>query len=343
MLIKNYYLIKAAINKKRYLNLFSTLFSYLLKRDRVSGLPSVVEIEPTNRCDLKCSLCIKGMGMLRRPIGDMTFKRFKTIIDKLDKGIIYLVLYFFGEPLLNSEVYRMIKYAKDKKIFVRLSTNAVFEDKMHALELVNSGLDELIITLDCASSQTYQKYKKSDRFYEVVENVRLIVNERKSNKRPLIYLQFLIMRDNEHEISKFKDLSKDLRVDRALFKKIRVDHFGIEPRREFLPENKKYIRRVYLTPSQKKSCHRTWISTVIFWDGSVVPCCYDMDGNHIFGNVFLENFEDIWNGQRYNSFRREVLNDISKVALCKQCSVKGFFDCSFTSAPLNKECYDYSD
>lgn len=319
-------LIKAICYKKRIFNAFSVIVSCILKKDRVLALPLFVQIEPTNRCNLNCSLCITGLGKLRRPKRDMSFQEFAQIIDKFERSIIYLVLYNLGEPLLNAQIYEMIRYAKKRRIFVKLSSNGYFTDKKDIKDIVNCGIDELIISLDCASPQTYFKYKNSHSFYNVINNIELIIKERKGKHSPFINVQLLLIRDNEEEISQFRCLVRRLGVDRGLIKKPRVNFPGVIPDISFLPLNSNYIRKSYKDLYKRRKCSRPWISTVILSDGSVVPCCFDMHGEYNFGNIFSLSLGQIWNDNKYICFRNQILNNFGQISLCKQCSLDNFFD-----------------
>lgn len=318
-------LTRAVFYKKRFFNLFFVLVSYLFQHAKVKGLPFLVEIEPTNRCNLSCGLCLTGLGKLKRPKGDMALNQFKNIIDQLEEGIIYLVLYNLGEPLLNQHIYQMIKYAKEKKIFIRLSTNANFYNK-DIISVLDCGIDELVISLDCVTPQAYLKYKKNPSFERVIDNIKLIVKTRGKRLIPFINLQLLLMRDTENDIGKFKKMVRNLGVDAGLIKKVRIDFPGINPDKSFLPQNDKHIRRAYKDNYYGQGiCYRPWISTLIFMDGSVVPCCFDMEGEYLFGNISNRNFTEIWNNEEYTFFRKEMLRGTDRVYLCKQCSFREFF------------------
>ena len=155
---------------------------------------------------------------MRRPKRDMSFSEFTQIIDQFEGSIIYLVLYNLGEPLLNAHIYEMINYAKKRRIFVKLSTNGYFTDRKHIKDIVNCGIDELIISLDCVSPKNYLKYKNSHSFYDVINNIELIIKERKGRQSPFINVQLLLIRDNEEDISQFRCLVRRLGVDKGLIK-----------------------------------------------------------------------------------------------------------------------------
>lgn len=326
LLLKCLTLFKAMLYKGRLFNFIKVIFFYLFNQAESKGLPSFVQIEPTNRCNLKCSLCITGRGDIKRNKGDMSFQVFKKTIDELEKHIFYLGLYNLGEPLLNKEIYKMIEYAKEKGIFIRLSTNGFFYDRDNIRNLVNSGLDELVISLDYATPQTYMKYTGMDGFKVVVENIRSLIEARGSRLKPFIALQLLVMRETEEDIPKFKRMVCDLAVDRGVLKPVRVNFPGFPPMRDILPKNSKYIRKAYLNTNSKNGvCYRPWISTVILWDETVVPCCFDMWGGYSFGNLSKTKFGKIWNSENYISFRRRVSSKFNQNQLCKECSLKDIF------------------
>ncbi len=254
----------------------------------------------------------------------MSFSVFKGILDQARDSLGYLVLYNLGEPTLNREIYDMIAYAKGRKIFTRLSTNADFDDKRHIRQMLDSGVDEIVVSLDCPTEQTYAGYKGCDDFRKVIDNVRGIVAARKNNYRPFINLQMLIMRSTEPQVGEFKRIVKELGVDRGIMKKVRVDLLAAPPQYDFLPMEKKYVRDIYKKKIQVNHCWRPWLSAVILWDGMVVPCCLDMAAKYDFGNINEEGLRPIWQGPAYAAFREEVVKDIDSSTLCGKCSIRDF-------------------
>jgi radical SAM protein with 4Fe4S-binding SPASM domain len=63
-----------------------------------------------------------------------------------------------------------------------------------------------------------------------------------------------------------------------------------------------------------------WRSSVITWDGLVVPCCFDKDAQHQFGNVTTETFSEVWRSERYDQFRKAVLKNRKGIDICTNCT-----------------------
>lgn len=63
-----------------------------------------------------------------------------------------------------------------------------------------------------------------------------------------------------------------------------------------------------------------WRGSVITWDGLVVPCCFDKDATHRFGDVSTQHFKEVWKGERYNSFRQAILKSRKEIDICTNCT-----------------------
>ncbi len=324
----NYFIRYVLSHPLRLVNLFKINLSKQLKLTKVFGFPPTIMVEPTNICNLKCPLCPTGAGLIKRAKGFMKFDDFKKIIDEMGNYAIHIRMWNWGEPLLNKDVFDMISYAKKKKIFVNLSTNSNFLTQEIAGRLIDSELDELIISLDGASEKTYKKYRKNGNFSDVINSIQFLVREKKrlNKKIPYIKLQFIIMKHNEHEIDKIKFLAQKIGVDELAFKTVGImNYFSKEDIRKYLPRNKKYsryeIQKEGVKPKVKvkNQCDFIWEEIVINWDGSVVPCCFDMNNLFVFGNVFQNPIKEIWKGQKYTDFRKMILNHKNEIPLCKDC------------------------
>ena len=316
-----------SLNGSRLRNILAALagavLSRLLKRPIIFGMPYVITIEPTNRCNLQCPQCVTGSGQLERETGIMSREIYTTVIDQLAPYACYLLLYNQGEPFLHPQFVRMIAYAKSRKFVVITSTNGhVLYDEHTVNELIESGLDAIIISLDGADAETYHHYRRGGDFDRVVKGIRLL--QRMRTHTPAIFLQFLVMKHNETEISAIKRLAKELKVDKLLLKTVQIEQ--AEDAMRFLPTQARWRRyrsndsRLDLKHSVDTPCSRLWTGTTVLWDGSVVPCCFDKHGRHVFGTIGTETFYQIWRSQIYETFRKTTLTDRQRIAICRNCS-----------------------
>ena len=63
-----------------------------------------------------------------------------------------------------------------------------------------------------------------------------------------------------------------------------------------------------------------WRGSVITWDGLVVPCCFDKDATHQFGDVSTQTFNEVWQSDKYNSFRNAILKSRKEIDICTNCT-----------------------
>ena len=305
------------------LNYFSFYISFLFKHPFNLGFPTSITIEPTNFCNLKCPECPSGTEILTRNKGFINEILFQKIIDETYKKSFFLTLHFQGEPYLHNNLFNLIKYASNKKLYTTLSTNGHFLSEENCLKTIDSGLDKLIISLDGTTSEIYSKYRINGSFDKVVKGIETIFNSKK-NKKPLIILQFIVFKSNEHQIDEMKQLAGKLKIDKLEFKSAQIYNF--ESDNSLIPSIDKYSRykkakgKFEIKNKLKNKCFRLWTNPVITWDGCVVPCCFDKDANYKFGNLNENTFKEIWNNSKYNTFRKTILNNRKNVDICRNCT-----------------------
>jgi len=324
---------KVVFIPKRIWNIFLIWLSLLLRKSRVWGRPIVVMLEPTSRCNLRCPMCPRQLFPTKRPEQDMDIADYKKIITELSCTAMVLALWNYGEPFLHDDIFEMIAFAKSKDMGVVLSTNATILNDEKINLLLNSGLDYLIISLDGASKEIYEQYRMGAKFDVTIRNIKMLIARREELGKgaPFVNLQYLVMKENEHEIENLKQLARQLNVDRVSLKNV---YYVKRKKEEFLPKNKSYICSYYYQNIIRR-CSRPFISTLINANGDVLPCCSDLEFKNIFGNVFKDRaFHEIWNNDRYRKFRQDILSNKNLVSICENCAGTDFNDQTFESIYL---------
>jgi len=304
----------------------SFFISYLLKKSIHVGMPVSVSVEPTTSCNLHCPECPSGKRIFTRPTGSLSVDLFLNIIKDIQSSIVYLTLYFQGEPYLNHNFFIFVNEARKRNIYVATSTNGHFLDKDNAKKTIESGLNRLIISVDGANQLTYEKYRKGGNLEKVKEGIKNLVEARNEGTNTLyIILQFIVFKFNEEEIKEIKALAIDLGVDELQLKTAQI--YNYQNGNPLIPSNDKYSRynkkddgTYQLKRQSKNKCFRMWSSSVISWDGLVVPCCFDKDAEFKMGDLKKETFKTIWNSTKYNDFRNEILKNRTTINICTNCS-----------------------
>jgi radical SAM protein with 4Fe4S-binding SPASM domain len=293
----------------------------------VQGLPISLSIEPTTSCNLRCPECPSGLRQFSRPTGALDTHLFKKIIDETAYHLQYLTFYFQGEPYLNPQFLDMVKYASDKNIYTITSTNAHYLDTNNAKKTVESGLDRIIISIDGTSQEVYEQYRVGGQLSKVIEGTKEIIKWKKAlkSKTPYVQFQFLVVKPNEHQISEIETLSKAMGVDELLLKTAQI--YDYKNGHSLIPSIEQYSRyqkqsdgTFTIKNSLDNQCWKMWHSAVITWDGKVVPCCFDKDAKYSMGDLKTDSFATIWQNEKYNHFRTQLLQSRSTIDICTNCS-----------------------
>ena len=297
---------------KKFFNLVRVELQLRLGRARVWGYPFEWEIDTTNICQLKCPLCHTGLGTVDRQKGVMHFDVFKKTVDEMKDYCIWLSLYSWGEPFLNKEIDKYVAYAHEANLATMISTNLnkpLTPDM--AERLIRSGLDVMIISLDGTTQEVYEVYRVGGHLDRVLANIRLLVEKRKELgcKTPYMEWQFIVMRQNEHQIPEARRMANEIGVNAIVFKNVDFPHGEDDPElaEKWVPVATEGFRkdRPFEKPYHENGvrCWRLWRSAVVNWDGGYAPCCYLTDSADDFGDVKTHSIKEIWNNESYLTAR----------------------------------------
>jgi len=311
-------------------NAFRVWLSFYTSRKiggRHPAWPMSVSIEPTTACNLGCPECPSGLKMFSRKTGNVRLNDFQRWVDSMASHLIHLNLYFQGEPFIHPEFLRLVEYAHQRRIFTSTSTNGHFITETVAREIVLSGLDQVIISIDGVTQDVYEQYRVYGKLSKVLEGTRTLVESKKKMRAqtPHIVFQFLVVAPNEHQIPEVFKLANELGVDEVRLKTAQVyDYINGNP---LLPIDERYSRYVRkedgtfrVKNALENQCWRMWSGCVITWDGKVVPCCFDKDATHTLGSLQEQSLSELWNGAAYTEFRRNLLDSRAGIDICSNCS-----------------------
>jgi len=281
--------------------------------DKYKKVPFALRIENTNLCNAACFMC--PHPQMRRKKGVMSRKLYKKIIDQAASlGIDYINLHNFGEPLLDHDFIWRVKYAKNKGIKkISTNTNAQTLNKKLARQIVNSGLDEIYISLDAATKSTYKKIRIGLDFDKVTTNVRSLIKLRPklASSTPIITVDFLESSLNNNETQKFITQWRNL-ADNVCISKI---HDWSAKKQSLTKE--KFSNYVSFS---KAPCRLPFTELLINWDGTVNLCCQDIEGEIVLGDANKQSLTQIWTSKKYQIIRNKHRQiKIDKLPLCNDC------------------------
>lgn len=288
-------------------NRLKLLSGYLAGRCELHGFPMTLIIENTGRCNLKCPMCPREFG--EYPAVDFDFALFKRIIDEVSENAELVFPWGLGEPLLNADIFEMVRYCRDNGLYTVVSTNATLLNEERSRRLIQAGLDNLIIAFDGTTAEVYEKYRKNARFEKVKQNILRFLEIKKEMKSDLfVVMQMVRLPDNQHQVKEFHRMWNVEGVD-----EIRIKEDEVVIPEVALQERIQHERR-------RNPCYQLWQGPVhINYQGDFRPCCH-MYNTEPIGNVNNHSVYELWNSEKMNRLRRAHLEgDLSAFPDCQNC------------------------
>lgn len=288
--------------------------------------PYFLIVEVSNGCNLKCPLCQMGKRQHIPRQNLMTKEKYHEFITPLKDYLFQTLLYDWGEPFLNKDIYDIIEINRKLNIGTVISSNLNLP--IDAERLVKSGLEHLTISADGHTQEVYSKYRVGGELNNVLTNLRNIVAEKKkqNSKFPYIEWQCLVTRQTENHLDDIKELALKEGADTVRFANLNFysSQNDITDMDEWLPTKEEFrsFEQREKPKGKRLPCFWLWRTAVINTNGGVTPCClYDVND---WSNAFKGNFIDQWRKDLHDEARKRSLKkaDIKNKLICDKCTAE---------------------
>jgi radical SAM protein with 4Fe4S-binding SPASM domain len=261
-----------------------------------------------------------------------------------------------GEPFLHPDIFKIIRYAKEQGAAVNCATNMTRVKNRHR-EIVESGIDQLKVSIDAVDAQTYKTIRGEDYFEQIKDNIREIVRWRKelNSTTPSIRFNFALQCFNYLQAPDLVDLAAELGVDGIYYqflayvdmegrKSMLTNVMTRESLDEAIAETGRRAKRLGIATNldmwrrdidifwnnmqpmseykpNGKHCYFPWISTWLGADGWVRPCPimpWTLDEGRM-GQLGKQTFAEIWNNEKYRELRAALMRGERPTRSCKTC------------------------
>lgn len=296
--------------------------------------PYLAMIETCNFCNLRCPTCTTPRDKISRAKAVMKLGEYKKIINNIKDYISVVLPWFSNEPFINADMIEMIKYSHQNNLYTVISTNAVLLDEKKSKEVMESGLDEIILCLDGMSKESYEPFREGADFDKVINNIKNFCSLKKKTglKKPFVEIQFILTKLNQKEVESARSFARSLGVDRFRVKSFALSEYAYtkdeikDLSEKFLPDDPRYSAKIRYEKAgdileiknKKKKCDLVSSNIVVLTDGSVVMCCYDLNGKYSYGNALENNLKDFWNAEGVKKKRK--IAQKRGYDLCKICA-----------------------
>ena len=300
---------------------------YEARASILKGMPSSLIVEPGAICHLRCPFCPQTYNDFDLSREFIKLGDFKKIVDYFNDSLQHINLFNWGEPFLNESIIEMIEYAADHQIETDIHSTLDSLTAKLIERLPGSGLTRLTVSLDGASEETYQIYRKRGSFQRSYSHLKALVEKQKEtgNKHFQIVWKFLVFRHNQHEMKKAQEMADELGV-RIHFAYAEASGDYVSTLEEYNGTNfnKKFSREY------NSQCMQAWKGPVVHSNGDILPCCQIYHKKYVLGNIFRQDFKSIWNNETYQKTRQVASGKIeADSSLC--C-----YDCYFNPFRVEK-------
>ena len=285
--------------------------------DEALYFPKYFQIETTNLCNSRCPFCPNSK--IDKSVPYMSDSLFKKILKELSEYSNWIHSVYpqrFGEPLLDKKIAYRIKALKGINIkFISMATNAALLNEEKAREILNAGIDELMISIDSVEKSKYVEQRVGLDFDTVIKNIRNFFKLR-DEIRPDTVIRvrgiYFANSTTEQEFEKWNSFWHYLKKkhDRIYMKK-----------EQYWGKQEKWNNSENESSWLYNPCLSLWTTFHITTSGQVPLCCLDYDAKVNLGNVKKSTIKEIWNSNLMNKMRKlHKEGKRNQIAFCKRCN-----------------------
>ena len=265
--------------------------------------PEILQAEITTKCNLVCTFC-KNNSVEVQSRGSMSLDLYKSILEQGKDRWKRVNLWGTGEPLMNKDFFEMASFAKMMKIErIKVSTNGHFFTDVNVNLLLECGITEVRVAIDSINPSTYKKLRVNGSLEQVIRGVKRLVKSRnKTGIAMKIIICSVVSNFNYKEVESIEKFSKNVGAD---------EHEKISNiwREQF--------DKIGLSPANSR-CNQQLKTFNVLANGNIVPCCHTYMGEVTLGNVKNDSVENIWNGDKALSTRKDFLENC--FFYCQNCN-----------------------
>jgi MoaA/NifB/PqqE/SkfB family radical SAM enzyme len=283
--------------------------------------PVCLYLEVTNRCNLLCTTCPRTYVELEPP-ADMSWDLFTRIVDQV-LDVRRAVLHGVGEPMLVKNLPKMVRYLKDRGVYVLFNTNGTVLNERNGRALIDARLDELRVSLDAANAESYIKVRGKDYFNRILKNVKAFraLQEREGHTHPRVSAWLTGLKETVEELPAFVRVAAEIgikevylqrlvffdhdtvglaRPDQALFEQLDRDEARYLDEAQRLAQSLGLVFSASgaasepgLSLARKRDdspwslCRRPWSVMYFTANGRALPCCIAPFSQHGYENYTL--------------------------------------------------------
>ncbi len=282
---------------------------------------STLQIEPTRRCNLNCKICMRPS--LDETSALLSLEDFKKIFASSFR-LRHIALHGWGEPLLNPQLFQMVKYAESQGVSTEVTTNATLL-QTNTDRIFMSGLSNIVFGIH-----------NKENLPVVMPQIGELVARRSMEKlrKPKAYVDIVIYRGNQNHIADIIEAAAEVSIDAVVLHRV-FDMRQVSPDTRCISAQdekilfagvknlaRKLNLKLYLPPEPSIPCRAVKQSFFVTCEGKITPCPY-LPGLCV-GGALNGGLKKVISSNRYRGFVKNMKNH----PVCSKCplgSTRGNF------------------
>ncbi|MFA5034374.1 MAG: radical SAM/SPASM domain-containing protein [Candidatus Margulisiibacteriota bacterium] len=281
------------------------------KEHIVGDFPLHLDLETSNTCNLRCTMCQIPFGKMES--GYMDLELYKKVLSEVKQHFLPSVKFNFrGEPLMHPKIVEFVRLAKEAGVLeVQFNSNGALLTDELSRGLIEAGLDRIKFSVDGVTPEVYNGIRRGTTYDQTIPKIEKFIEIRNSlgRKLPSVQVQMVYMADNQQEA-----------LDYIKFWENKANRIGFSRYRS--GENRVGEKGRVQKFGERFPCSQLWQRMVVLWDGTVLMCCGDHHMRSPIGNAKETPLAEIWRGAKLNAIRElHLKHRYDDVAACVGCEV----------------------
>ena len=296
-----------------------------LRRSVLPYPPVDLWLEATNHCNIHCIMCPHAApGGLKRPKGFMPPAFFERMILETKGYIRQVSLHFGGESLIHQGLPDLISIASRNGVRTVLHTNGTLLTKERSRKLIDAGLSYIAFSFDGETPEQVERIQAGLKYGKTLANIEgfLKVKQGLRTSRPETYLKVVRPADGGMTGigAEFRERFRGLPLD-GLYEAEMHNWAGAWADHAVETGDTSMHGPQHDRTDRYFPCHYPWTGLTVCWDGRVVACCRDMEGELVVGDLTRQSVMEVWNGPGMVGLRHKLLQRrYRELSPCRNCS-----------------------
>jgi radical SAM protein with 4Fe4S-binding SPASM domain len=287
-------------------------------------MPQSIQIQTQSFCNGRCLFCPNDDNRHKISQGKMDWGIFKKIADEVSNwdSLKQVRLMLQNEPLLDKDFFKSVRYFKSVNPNQKIDTvtNGTQINESIVEQMIDSGLDEVVISINSIRKKTYEMLHPGFSFETIMNAVDLISKSRPD--RLSVKLSFVYTRQNKDEVPEFIEFAKSKRLGWRTNYLLNIsNNIKLYNRLSISSHSWYSLKMRFLYRYVYQTCPFPFTRMCVVFNGDVILCCQDWLRKVVVGNVATTSLEQIWNCDFMNRLREKMIRkEFEDIEICRDCT-----------------------